>query len=768
MIDPRRPDFENTPASPHRAVYRYALRENEPPVLSIITPFFDTSTVFHDTAKSVFAQSLQAWEWIIVNDGSTDRQAREVLDQYRDHSRIVVIDLPARGGPAAARNAAAAAARAPYLLLLDSDDLIEPTAAEKWWWCLESYREYAFVKGFSIGFGEMQYLATSGFHEEAAFLERNRVDITSLIRAAAYHAVHGFPSDNRGGLEDWEFWLRNAAAGNWGSTVPEYLSWYRRRADDAARWPNWQGDEGSPLFRDRLRQQFARLYADPAQFPAPRPSQIAAREPEATLAINRLASNSRRLLMVVPWFAVGGSDAFNLDLVRYLTSAGWDVTVAATLQGDDTWLPAFAAATPDVFSLPNFLRLSDYPRFLRYLIQSRAVDVVMVTNSELGYRLLPHLRRDNDGVAFVDFCHMEEEDWQEGGYPRQSIDAASYLDRSIVLSEHLRQWMIARGRSADRVAVSHNGVTIPSPLEIASARTRVRAAWSAGQEPVVLFAGRVVEQKQPEVFAEAVIQLAREGIDFTVVIAGDGPRLPAMKDLLHAAGLTSRVRVLGSLGREQLGDALCGADILCLPSRWEGISLVVQEAMARGVAVVTADVGGQSELVTDDCGVLVASAAPVSQGAAYADALRPLLADDRERRGIGQRARARVSAGFRLDQMGARMEQLLIDAIEFRSTRHADVSAGPGRTSPSADPAAEQAAVIVSDLQAAYVPHWRWVASVAAGRTSAPVTLNARAFRSLTILEPVYRWGLRRGWRWLPAARRRLRGPIRRLLRLDR
>jgi hypothetical protein len=48
------------------------------------------------------------------------------------------------------------------------------------------------------------------------------------------------------------------------------------------------------------------------------------------------------------------------------------------------------------------------------------------------------------------------------------------------------------------------------------------------------------------------------------------------------------------------------------------------------------------------------------------------------------------------------------------------------------------------------------------------VSLSARLFASLTVLEPAYRWGLRRGWTWLPALRRRLRGLTRTVLGLDR
>ena len=103
---------------------------------------------------------------MVVNDGSSDPAALGVLDDIQAIAiRACVSSIcPLDAVRPAARNEGCRAARAPYLLLLDSDDLLEPTAAEKWWWFLESYPEFAFVKGFSVGFGAMQYLATTGFH----------------------------------------------------------------------------------------------------------------------------------------------------------------------------------------------------------------------------------------------------------------------------------------------------------------------------------------------------------------------------------------------------------------------------------------------------------------------------------------------------------------------------------------------------------------------------------------------------------------------------
>ena len=190
MIDPQRPDYSNTPASDRRPPFVYALADARvEPVVSIVTPFFNTGALFHETARSVFRQSLQQWEWLIVNDASTKAAALEVLAQYRDRDdRIRVIDLAANGGPSRARNVGYAAVRTPYVLQLDSDNLLEPTAAEKWWWYLQSHSRAAFVKGFSVGFGAQTYLWRDGFHNPGAFLTSNPVDATSMVRVASSSA----------------------------------------------------------------------------------------------------------------------------------------------------------------------------------------------------------------------------------------------------------------------------------------------------------------------------------------------------------------------------------------------------------------------------------------------------------------------------------------------------------------------------------------------------------------------------------------------------
>ena len=753
MIDPHRPDYSDTPASERRTAFAYALADARvEPVISIVTPFFNTGALFHETARSVFRQSLQQWEWLIVNDASTEPVALEVLDQYRDRDdRIRVIDLAANGGPSLARNVAYAAARTPYALQLDSDNLLEPTAAEKWWWFLQSHPRAAFVKGFSVGFGAQTYLWRDGFHNPGAFLTSNPVDATSMIRVVAHRRAGGYDEAMREGLEDWDFWMRCAAAGEWGATVPEFLDWYRRRPNHNDRWREWDTGARQKAFvaglRDRYPDVAAGRFPDVTDDP---PS-------NATLsfdvpAVNRLQKPGRRLLLIVPWFAMGGSDKFNLDLVEMLAGRGWEVTIAAT-QSDSAWLSHFARWTPDVFTLPAFLRPVDYPRFLLYLLRSRQIDVVMVAHAELGYHLLPFLRAQAPDVAFVDYLHVVEESWHSGGYPRLSVQYRSSLDLSIASSQQLAQWLRTEGAEPERLRVCYTGGRVVSDDELQHARERVRDELGVdADQPLLLYPARLCAQKQPQVFAATMQMLADQGARFTCLVAGDGPDRAWLGAFLKRHRLTERVRMLGSVSPSRMRELMAASDICFLPSTHEGVALTVYEAMSHGCVFVGADVGGQAEVASEPYGVLLPRLRDADgEAAAYAVVISQLLADRLEVRRTGEAARQRIAESFSLQQMVENMEQAFAASEQLHRERPRPLlSPDAGNLMATRAIEYDRVSRVAQDLwarQAGMPPlnggGWRlWI------------------FRQCTHLEPAYAWGVRRGWRWLPAAREWIRASL--------
>ena len=144
MINETQPNFEDIPANPSRKDFGYfPADKNLSPLVTIITPYYNTGEVFYETARCIFTQSFQQWEWIIVNDGSDAPSAKLILSEFRDRdTRIRVINHSENRGLSAARNTGFTNANCEYVLLVDSDDLLEPTAVEKWYWHLITHPQY--------------------------------------------------------------------------------------------------------------------------------------------------------------------------------------------------------------------------------------------------------------------------------------------------------------------------------------------------------------------------------------------------------------------------------------------------------------------------------------------------------------------------------------------------------------------------------------------------------------------------------------------------
>jgi glycosyltransferase involved in cell wall biosynthesis len=375
------------------------------------------------------------------------------------------------------------------------------------------------------------------------------------------------------------------------------------------------------------------------------------------------------LLLIAPWLQVGGADKFNLDLLEQLCHHGWEVTIATTLKGDHSWLPLFTRYTPDIFILDNFLRLADYPRFLRYLMHSRQPEVVLVSHSEFGYLLLPYLRAHFPGVTFVDLCHIETEGWKNGGYPRLAIAYQEFLDLNIVVSRHLKRWLIEQGFDPQRSRVCYINIDTDKWCPDPERGVAVRRELGVNEAvPVILYAGRICAQKQPRVLARTILRL-RDELDFVVLVAGDGPELEWLRSFVEGQKLGDRVRLLGAVPNKRIRELLTATDLFFLPSEWEGIALAIYEAMACGVPIVGADVGGQGELVTPECGVLVTRSDEESEAARYAQVLTELLGNAQRRLAMGRAGRARVQAFFRLEQMGERMVTLLQEARQLHQAQ---------------------------------------------------------------------------------------------------
>ncbi len=397
-----------------------------------------------------------------------------------------------------------------------------------------------------------------------------------------------------------------------------------------------------------------------------RPGESLTFDPGPTVTV----PGGRRLLLAVPWLALGGADKFNLDAIRLLRERGWRVTIVTTLPGTDAWRQVFKEAGDEVFMLPRFVRLPDWPRLLAHLLRTRRPEALLSTNSEFTYHVLPAIRALAPDLRIADYCHMEQEGWKNGGYPRLAALSQPFLDVSLVSTEHLRDWLIRRGVSPSRLRVLHTNVDTTYWAPSVEVRREVRHALGVGEDDVLLlFAGRLDPQKQPEVLARTLGRLRARGVAFTAVVAGDGPDEERLRRELDASGAAAATRLLGAVSNEEVRRLLQASDIFFLPSQMEGLSLAIYEAMACGTCVVGAAVGGQPELVVRGTGVLVERGTPEDEVERYAAALERLIREPRRRLAMARAARARVVRHFPLEALGEQLHRVLSGGGKARLRR---------------------------------------------------------------------------------------------------
>jgi uncharacterized membrane protein, putative virulence factor len=149
----------------------------------------------------------------------------------------------------------------------------------------------------------------------------------------------------------------------------------------------------------------------------------------------------------------------------------------------------------------------------------------------------------------------------------------------------------------------------------------------------VLTIARLAPQKGLDLLLEAATLIKQRGIDFTWLVAGDGPLKAQLNQQIDDAALP--VKLLGR--REDIGALLSQADVVVQTSYWEGQPLTLREAMQAGRAIVATDVGGSAYTLAG-CGQLVEP-----QAGPLADAVVAVISDPKRRETLEAASRAAVA-----------------------------------------------------------------------------------------------------------------------------
>jgi glycosyltransferase involved in cell wall biosynthesis len=216
--------------------------------------------------------------------------------------------------------------------------------------------------------------------------------------------------------------------------------------------------------------------------------------------------------------------------------------------------------------------------------------------------------------------------------------AVTVVVPSRYLAEIAGGWGLATGRLH----------VVPNPAPPARAAT-------ATERSGLVFAGRLTRQKAMHVALDALQYVPATAL----TIIGDGPDRARLEQHAHEAGLNGRVRFVGSLPREEVLDALAGAEAAVLSSDWENFPHAAVEALAVGTPLVATAVGGVGEVVSDGVnGLLVPPGSPE----AFGHALQRLLESPELQTRLSDGARHSVLE-LDADRIYGRIEELLEAAV---------------------------------------------------------------------------------------------------------
>ena len=669
----------------------------DPPQISVVIPTLGRPRLAAKAVASALAQTLHAIEVIVVVDGP-DAETADLLERQRD-PRLRVVVLKQRRGNAGARNAGVDEAKADWIAFLDDDDSWKPEKLEKqlalalsikgglpiiscrfeavgngarFVWPTryprpnQTLSEYLFTRGGPNVRGAIQtstMLVPKALFDQVRFDEEldRYVDLDWLLKAdgvegVSLHYVRGevlstySMDDGRKRISNQAGWRRD-------------VDWIRERRDLVTRrayggYCLTQASIRAEKTRDKgaflplLREALSRGKVSPGEMvfhvgntllPAGLRRSLTHTPERRRGRVKRSRGKTRErkgtlegAMRVLIFSAAEKSDRGGVQgVVHQLTDH---------LRGEGH---AVVTAWPDGAGTGGDWRLQLEAGVSK---TGRPTAGALIKASFAMAKLAARLARLRPDIVNLHYVRGQTIYFLAlrrvfGFRLVLSFHGSDYHEASPALRARLPGWL----RSADQVtAVSQelaDKVTGLAPeicVEVIENGVDTRF-WTPGPEGrhepgLLVAAGRLLMVKGFDVLLAA---LARpETRKSRLVIAGKGSEEANLRRQIAGLGLTGRVELAGHLSRDDMRDLYRRASLFVLPSRREGMPLVLLEAMATGLPVVATAVGGVPEVVGDDTGALVTPEDPAELATAIGNRIERSELLKREGKAAHERAQA--------------------------------------------------------------------------------------------------------------------------------
>ncbi len=241
-------------------------------------------------------------------------------------------------------------------------------------------------------------------------------------------------------------------------------------------------------------------------------------------------------------------------------------------------------------------------------------------------------------------------------------------DSVLAVSPQVREYCIQEdGLDPARVQTLFSGLDMDCVANAASRSVMRKQLDIPETAPVIVTVGNIRRVKGVDVLLEAAALVCRKHSNAVFLVVGrksEEEHCRELENRISTLGLGGKFRMVG--GREDVFSLLRMSDVFCLPSRSEGFSNALIEAMACGLPCVATDVGGNKEaLMQEQTGYLVPSENPEAMAAA----LLRLLSNPEQARDMGLRGERVVRNGFTTETMVANLINIYQGLIAARERR---------------------------------------------------------------------------------------------------
>ena len=295
-----------------------------------------------------------------------------------------------------------------------------------------------------------------------------------------------------------------------------------------------------------------------------------------------MAGHPRRVALVIGQLSRGGAEGQIAQLTRELDRSRFELLVYC-LSAQTEPVGSDIAANGTVIRVLTGGRLSRVRQLLHALDADR-IDLVhawlYLANAAAATAHL--LRPSRPLITSARNCKVQ------GPFNHMANAVAFRSSQAIVANSQGVATYITHQYWAprDRIRVIYNGIDVD----------RFRPdEHSGGTLGPIVTVGRLVKQKNHDMFLRAAARLAQEVNEVRFFIVGSGPLRHALEEQARALRIADRVAFAGE--RDDVELILRGASLFWMTSRWEGMPNVVLEAMASGVPVIGTDAGGTRELI---------------------------------------------------------------------------------------------------------------------------------------------------------------------------